>query len=155
MNGRIPAYVDTALNVAHVDDVGHGHVLAAAQGKPGRSYVLGGDNMALQEMLALLADVCGLPVPRVRLHPRAVLPVVLGAEWVQGRLLHREPTLSSEPVRMATTRMEYDDSRARVELGYTSRPARDALEDAARWYLEHGFVKQSRAELIRRKGLLS
>ena len=155
MNGRIPAYVDTGLNVAHVDDVGHGHVLAAARGKPGRSYVLGGENMALQEMLALLADICGLPVPRVRLHPRAVLPVVLGAEWVQARLLHREPTLSSEPVRMATTRMEYDDSRARVELGYTSRPARDALEDAAAWYLKHGLVKHSRADLIRRQGHLS
>jgi len=152
MNGRIPAYVDTALNVAHVDDVGHGHALAAAHGKPGRSYVLGGDNMTLQEMLAVLGELCRLPVPRIRVHPRAVLPIVLGTEWVQGKLLRREPTLSSEPVRMATTRMEYDDSRARVELGYTSRPARDALLSAAAWFLDHGLVKRSRAERIRHNG---
>ena len=67
LNGRIPAYVDTALNVVHVDDVARGHVLAAQQGASGRSYVLGGENMSLQQMLATLADVCGLTAPRVRL----------------------------------------------------------------------------------------
>jgi dihydroflavonol-4-reductase len=150
LNGRIPAYVDTALNVVHVDDVARGHVLAAQRGRPGQSYILGGENMSLRDMLATLAEICGLAAPRVRLHPRVVLPIVRSAEWAQGALLRREPTLPSEPVRMATTRMEYDDSRARTELGYSSIPAREALVRAVRWYLDHRYVKPSRAERIRR-----
>ena len=131
LNGRIPGFVDTALNVAHVDDVARGHVLAAQRGALGRSYILGGENMSLQQMLTTLADVCGLPTPRIRVSPHVVLPVVRGAEWFQSAVLHSEPTLPSEPVRMATTRMEYDTSRARAELGYTSMPARAALRRAA------------------------
>jgi len=154
LNGRIPAYVDTALNVVHVDDVARGHVLAARRGRPGRSYVLGGENMTLQELLAALASVSGLEAPHVRLSARAVLPIVRTAEWLQSRVLRNEPVLPSEPVRMATTRMEYDDSRARSELGYTSIPAREALARAARWYVEHGFVKGSRMETIHRDGKL-
>jgi dihydroflavonol-4-reductase len=150
LNGRIPAYVDTALNVVHVDDVARGHVLAAQRGRPGQSYILGGENMSLRDMLATLAEICGLAAPRVRLHPRVVLPIVRSAEWAQGALLRREPTLPSEPVRMATTRMEYDDSRARTELGYSSIPAREALVRAVRWYLDHRYVKPSRAKRIRR-----
>ena len=154
LNGRIPAYVDTALNVVHVDDVARGHVLAAQQGRPGRSYVLGGENMNLQQMLATLADVCGLKAPRVKLSARAVLPIVRTAEWFEGSVLKREPVLPSEPVRMATTQMIYDDRRARVELGYTSIPARVALACAARWYVDHGFVKGPHMERIRRSGRL-
>jgi dihydroflavonol-4-reductase len=150
LNGRIPAYVDTALNVVHVDDVARGHVLAAEAGRLGHSYILGGENMSLQGMLSTLAEICGLAAPRVRLHPRVVLPIVLTAEWAEAAVLRREPTLPSEPVRMATTRMEYDDSRARNELGYSSIPAREALLRAVRWYLDHGFVKPARAERIRR-----
>ena len=154
LNGRIPAYVDTSLNVVHVDDVARGHVLAAERGSLGASYILGGENMSLQEMLALLADICGLKAPRVRVHPRVVLPIVKSAEWLQGRVLRREPTLPSEPVRMATTQMSYDDGRARAELGYTSIPARAALERAARWYVDHGFVKPARVARIRAAGSL-
>ena len=152
LNGRIPAYVDTALNVVHVDDVARGHVLAAERGRPGRSYILGGGNMSLRELLATLAEVSGLTAPRVRLSARAVLPIVRSAEWFQGRVLHSEPVLPSEPVRMATTRMEYDDRRARSELGYTSMSAREALTRAARWYVDHGFVKGSQMERIHVNG---
>jgi len=152
LNGRIPAYVDTALNVVHVDDVARGHVLAATRGRPGRSYILGGENMSLRELLATLVEVSGLKAPKVRLSARAVLPIVRSAEWFQGRVLRSEPVLPSEPVRMATTRMEYDDRRARSELGYSSMSAREALARAARWYVEHGFVKGSQMEHIRLDG---
>jgi dihydroflavonol-4-reductase len=154
LNGRIPAYVDTALNVVHVDDVARGHVLAARHGRVGRSYILGGENMALREMLTTLAELCGVAAPRVRVSPRLVLPIVRTSEWFQSAVLHREPTLPSEPVRMATTRMEYDTSRARSELGYTSMPARDALARAARWFVEHGYVKETQAARIRSHGML-
>jgi dihydroflavonol-4-reductase len=154
LNGRIPGYVDTALNVVHVDDVARGHLLAARRGALGRSYILGGENMSLQEMLSTLADVCGLPAPRIKVSSRVVLPIVRSSEWVQSTLLHREPTLPSEPVRMATTRMEYDTSRARTELGYTSIPARIALARAARWFVDSGAVKPARVERIRTAGKL-
>src|SRR5256714_887834 len=110
LNGRIPRYVDTALNVVHVDDVARGHVLAAQRGALGRSYILGGETLSLQEMLTMLADISGLRVPRMQFSPRMVLPIVRTAEWVQSTMLKREPTLPSEPVRMATTLMEYDTS---------------------------------------------
>jgi dihydroflavonol-4-reductase len=155
LNGRIPGYVDTALNVAHVSDVARGHVLAAQRGALGRSYILGGENMSLQQMLTTLAEVCGLPRPRIRVSPHVVLPIVRGAEWFQARVLRTEPTLPSEPVRMATTRMEYDTSRARTELGYTSMPARDALQRAARWFVDNGHVKDAQVAKIRRAGKLA
>jgi dihydroflavonol-4-reductase len=154
LNGRIPAYVDTALNVVHVDDVARGHVLAAQRGAPGRSYILGGENISLREMLATLADICGLPAPHVRVSPRMVLPIVRCSEWFESTVMKREPMLPSEPVRMAATRMEYDTSRARTELGYSSMPARTALTRAARWFVANGFVKDARVERIRRSGKL-
>ena len=155
LNGRIPAYVDTALNVAHVDDVARGHLLAAQLGTLGRSYILGGENMSLREMLTILAELCGLPAPRVRLAPRAVLPVVRSAEWFEASVLHREPTLTAEPVRMATTKMEYDTSRARAELGYTSIPAREALRRAAAWFIANDYVKPAQLAKIKQAGALS
>ena len=154
LNGRIPGYVDTALNVVHVDDVARGHVLAAERGALGRSYILGGENLSLRAMLSTLADLCGLRAPRLRVSPQMVLPIVRSAEWVQSTMLKREPTLPSEPVRMATTLMEYDTSRARAELGYTSMPARDALQRAARWFVDNGFVKDSQVVRIRAAGKL-
>lgn len=154
LNGRIPGYVDTALNVVHVDDVARGHVLAAQRGRLGRSYILGGENMTLREMLVTLAEVCGLPIPRLRLTAGMVLPFVRGAEWMQSSVLKREPTLPSEPVRMATTLMEYDTTRARTELGYSSVPARTALARAARWFVDNGFVKDAQVTRIRTNGSL-
>jgi dihydroflavonol-4-reductase len=155
LNGRIPAYVDTALNVVHVDDVARGHLLAAQMGGRGRSYILGGENMSLREMLTTLAELCGLSAPRVRLAPRAVLPIVQSAEWFEASVLHREPTLTAEPVRMATTKMEYDTTRARTELGYTSIPAREALRRAAAWFVANGYVKPAQVAKIEHGGTLS
>jgi dihydroflavonol-4-reductase len=155
LNGRIPAYVDTALNVVHVDDVARGHLLAAQLGSRGRSYILGGENMSLREMLTILAELCGLSAPRVRLAPRAVLPIVQSAEWFEASVLHREPTLTAEPVRMATTKMEYDTTRARTELGYTSIPAREALRRAAAWFVANGYVKPAQVLKIETAGALS
>ncbi len=152
LNGRIPAYVDTALNVVHVDDVARGHLLAAQLGPGGRSYILGGENMSLRAMLATLAELCGLPAPRIRLAPRAVLPIVQSAEWFEASVLHREPTLTAEPVRMATTKMEYDTTRARAELGYTSIPAREALRRAAAWFVANGYVKPAQVAKINLAG---
>jgi dihydroflavonol-4-reductase len=144
LNGRMPGYVDTVLNVAHVEDVARGHILALERGAVGRSYILGGTNLSLRELLADLASVTGLrqpawPVPR---------SVTLGVAWlsdtVEGRLLRRHPAVPLEAARMSTTRMAFDDSRARRELGYRSRPPVEAIEASARWFFENGYVHPRR-----------
>jgi dihydroflavonol-4-reductase len=144
LNGRIPAYVDTVLNVVHVDDVARGHVLALERGSAGRSYILGGENLTLERLLSELAELTGLRRPAWRV-PR---PVTLSAAWlsdtVEGRLLRRHPAIPLEAARMSTTRMAFDDSRARTELGYSPRPAVEALAASVRWFVESGRVSDRR-----------
>jgi dihydroflavonol-4-reductase len=148
LNGRMPGYVETVLNVVHVDDVARGHILALERGAVGRSYILGGANLSLRELLADLAAVTGLPEPTWRV-PRSL---TLGAAWisdtVEGRLLRRHPTIPLEAARMSTTRMAFDDSRARRELGYLSRPPTEAIEASARWFFENGFVHPRRRSKV-------
>ena len=148
LNGRVPAYVDTTLNVVHVDDLATGHLLALERGKVGRSYIIGGENMGMGSFLAALAACTSLPVPRVQV-PRAVsLAVGALSQLIEGRLLQREPSVSLEAARMSTTNMMFDDSRARVELGHSPRPASEALEDSARWFVQNGYVNAKRSSRI-------
>jgi dihydroflavonol-4-reductase len=148
LNGRVPGFVDTTLNVAHVDDVAEGHVLALERGDFGRSYILGGENYSLQHLLEVLAKCTGLPEAKLRV-PRALsLGVAHVSEFIEGRLLHRHPTVPIEAARMSTTKMAFDDSRARKELGYAPRPAEEAVFDSARWFVESGYVKASRLARI-------
>jgi len=144
LNGRVPGYVDTTLNVAHVDDVGAGHVLALERGEAGRSYILGGENYSLERLLGELARLSGLPPARLKV-PRALsLGVAAVSEVVEGRVLRRHPSIPLEAARMSTTHMAFDDARARTELGYAPRPAARAIEDSARWFTEHGYVTPRR-----------
>jgi dihydroflavonol-4-reductase len=148
LNGRMPAFVDTAMNVAHVDDLAEGHVLALERGAQGRSYIVGGENLSMAELLALLADRTGLPAPRRRVPGALALGAAYVSDTVQGRLLGKEPSVPLEGARMAATHMIYDDSRARTELGYTSRPPGRAVEDSARWFVDHGYVSAARLPRI-------
>jgi len=149
LNGRIPGYVDTVLNVAHVDDVAAGHLLALERGRTGRSYILGGENLTLQRMLAELAAITGLPVPRIRVPRSLSLAVAAVSEAVEGKLLHRHPSVPLEAARMSTSQMSFDDGRARAELGYAPRPAAEALEASARWFTGSGRVVERRLSRIR------
>jgi len=144
LDGRIPGYVDTTLNIVDVEDVAAGHLLAADRGRVGRSYILGGENLALRDVLATLAGVTGLPAPTRRFPAALALAAGHVSGLVEGRLLHREPSVPLEGAKMSTTHMSFDDSRAREELGYTSRPAAAALERAARWFVEEGRVRPER-----------
>ncbi len=132
LNARMPGWIDTALNVVDVDDVAAGHILAAERGAQGRSYVLGGENLELREILDVLADATGLPRVTVRVPRLVALVAGQASALVEGRLLRREPSVPLEGARMATTRMIFDDARAREELGYTSRPALEAIVRSAR-----------------------
>jgi len=140
LNGRMPGYVDTVLNVVHVDDVAQGHLLAHDRGAVGRSYILGGENWSLQQILADLASITGLPMPRLRLPHAVSLAVAMLSDTIEGRLLRRTPHVPLEAARMSTTHMAFDDSRARSELGYTPRPAHAALTDSVRWFVKAGYV---------------
>jgi len=148
LNGRIPAVVDTTLNIVDVDDVARGHVLAAERGRVGRSYILGGENLPFADVIASLGAITGLPTPTWRMPTFVALGVALVSDTVEGRLLGREPSVPREAARMAATHMAFDDRRARCELGYTSRPAADALERAARWFVDRGDVSPARVAAI-------
>lgn len=132
--GRIPAYVDTGLNIAHVDDVAAGHLLAFAHGRIGRRYILGGQNLALRDILALVAAWRRHPPPRLRLPRRALYPLAWFGE-IKARLTDGpEPQVTLDGLRMAAKKMYFDSSRAEQELGYASRPAADAIRDALEWF---------------------
>ncbi len=149
LNGRMPAYVDTVLNVAHVDDLAAGQVLALEKGRTGRSYILGGENLTLQQLLGELATITGLPAPYGKVPKSLALAVAAVSELVEGRILHRHPSVPLEAARMSTSQMSFDIGRARQELGYAPRPAVEALEASARWFAATGMVRAARLSRIR------
>jgi dihydroflavonol-4-reductase len=134
--GRLPAFVDTGLNIVHVDDVADGHWLAFQRGVIGERYILGGTNLSLRELLTEIADIVGAPPPRWRLPHAAVMPVAYLAEaWA--RISGRPPIATVEEVRMSKKRMFFSSAKAERELGYAAGPARLALEDAVAWFSVH------------------
>ena len=132
--GRMPAYVDTGLNIVHVDDVAIGHELAFARGRIGERYILGGENLSLKAILDQIAKLTGRLPPRVRLPHSLVLPIAYAAEgWA--RLTKMESlTLTVDGARMAKKRMYFSSDKAQRELGYQTRPAGEALRDAVAWF---------------------
>jgi dihydroflavonol-4-reductase len=137
--GRMPAFVDTGLNIVHVDDVARGHLLARDKGRVGARYVLGGENLSLAEILGRIAALTGGRAPRVRLPTAAVLPIAYAAEaWA--RVSGKEPFVTVDGVRLARKRMFFSHARATAELGYAARPADEALTDAIAWFRDHGML---------------
>ena len=128
--GRMPAYVDTGLNLVHVDDVAEGHVLAFERGEPGRRYLLGGHNLSLREILATIAKLCGGRPPRLRLPHALILPIAYVAEGLARLFRTGEPPVTIDRARMARKRMFFTSPRAERELGYRFRPAEEALAEA-------------------------
>jgi dihydroflavonol-4-reductase len=138
--GRMPAYVDTGLNVVHVDDVAEGHLLALEKGRIGERYVLGGQDASLSEMLGVIAGLTGRPAPRVKLPITPLYPLAEVAELV-GRLTGKEPFLTRDSLTMATHHMYFSSAKAERELGYRARPYREALRDALAWFEANGYLK--------------
>jgi dihydroflavonol-4-reductase len=139
-SGRMPAFVETGLNLAHVDDVAAGHLAALDRGRIGERYILGGDNVFLADMLADIARLVGRRPPTVKLPRKMLYPVAYGAE-VLASLRGVEPFITMDGLRMARHHMFFDDSKARRELGYVSRPYRGGLADAIAWFRTHGYLK--------------
>ncbi len=137
--GRMPAYVNTGLNVVHVDDVAEGHLLAFERGQIGERYILGGANMTLREILCEIAGVAGRRPPTLRLPTGLVFPIAVGAE-LKSRLFGGVPRVTVSGVRMARKKMYFSSEKAARELGYRARPVREAILDAVAWFREHGYL---------------
>ena len=139
--GRMPAYVETGLNVVHVDDVARGHLLALERGRVGESYILGGEDLGMAHLLALIDDVMGrFGVQRRKLSTGALRPVAIGAE-LSARVFGTEPRVTREMLAMADKQMFYSSAKAERELGYTHRPARQAVVDAVAWFRDAGMLR--------------
>jgi dihydroflavonol-4-reductase len=139
-SGRMPAYVDTGLNLVHVDDVAAGHVLALEKGQIGRRYILGGQDAALGDMLAAIAGLTGRRAPTLKLPLAPLAPLARVAEAV-GRLTGREPFLTQDALKMAHHKMYFTSARAEAELGYHARPYAEALADAVSWFRAAGRIR--------------
>lgn len=137
--GKMPAYVDTGLNVVHVDDVAQGHLLARDNGTPGERYILGGADLSLKEILVMVAKHVGRRPPFVRLPRRAVYPLAVIGESL-ARLLPVEPLVTRDELRMAKKHMYFTSRKAEAELGYRHRSPEEAIVDAISWFRAHGFV---------------
>lgn len=140
--GRMPAYVDTGLNIVHVEDVAEGHWLALQKGRIGQRYILGGTDMSLRQILTEIAALTGRRSPRIRLPNDLLMPVAYAAEtWA--RYSHGpEPRITRDGLRMAKKRMYFSSEKARRELGYAPHPAIDALRDAIRWFQQNHYCER-------------
>jgi dihydroflavonol-4-reductase len=138
--GHTPAYVDTGLNIVHVDDVAAGHLLAFKHGRAGERYILGGEDMTLREILVQIAQLVGRKPPRIRLPHGALLPIALVAEAF-AKATGRSTRITVESVRMSRKRMFFSSAKAIRELGYSFRPQRAAFEDALASFRERGLLR--------------
>jgi len=139
-SGRMPAFVDTGLNLVHVDDVAGGHLLALQRGRVGQRYILGGENVTLARMLEMIAGLVGRRAPRVRLPRRAIYPIAFASEAI-ARFTGREPFATLDGLRMAKYRMFFTSAKAQSELGYTARPVIEALKDSIAWFRQAGLIR--------------
>jgi len=143
-SGRMPAYVDTGLNVVHVDDVAEGHLLAFEKGAVGESYILGGENLTLRRILEMIADLTGRPAPRIRLPHWLITPVAHVVEGFARVTRGGEPMITVDSARMARKLMYFSSAKAERALGYRPRPAIEALRDAIEWFRAHGYISEGR-----------
>jgi dihydroflavonol-4-reductase len=139
-SGRMPAFVDTGLNLVHVEDVALGHVLAAERGRIGERYILGGENLSLAEILAAVADLAGRPKPRLRLPLAPLMPIAWLSEGLAG-ITGKEPFVTLDGLRMARKKMYFSSAKAAAEFGYAPRPVRQGLAEAIAWFRQQGYCK--------------
>lgn len=137
--GKMPAFVDTGLNLVHVDDVAEGHLLALDRGRIGENYILGGEDVTLEAMLADIAALSGRRAPKIKVPRAPLFPLAWGAEAV-ARITGKEPFLTADALRMSRYRMFFSSQKARRELGYQARAYSRGLEDALAWFGAHGYL---------------
>jgi dihydroflavonol-4-reductase len=138
-NGKIPAYINTGLNVVRVEDVAIGHVLALERGRIGEGYILGGENLPLREILGMITQETGRKPPRIRVTPAMMWPVA----WIDelfARMFKVQPRVTRDHLRMARHKMYFSSDKAISELGYAPRPVRPAITEAVAWFIANNMV---------------
>jgi len=139
MKGRMPAYIETGMNIVDVDDVATGHLLAMQKGRQGERYILGCRNLMLREVFEILSKLTGVKAPSIKLPRLAILPLAYANLWL-ANLTGQPPRIPLEGVKMAKYKMHYDCSKAIRELGIPQTPPEVALEKAVKWFREHGYA---------------
>jgi len=140
LKGRIPAYLETGLNLVHVQDVARGHLLAEDKGRVGEKYILGHENLSFSRILQMLGEISGRPAPKVKLPYGPVLALAYVNEFWASHISHGTPRMTVTAVRMAKKHMYFDSSKAVQELGLPQTPARQALEAAVEWFRQNGYA---------------
>ncbi|MGC2432541.1 MAG: hopanoid-associated sugar epimerase, partial [Desulfobaccales bacterium] len=140
LKGRMPAYLETGLNLIHVADVARGHLLAEAKGQVAEKYILGHENLSLSRIFQLLAEISGRPAPRFRLPYRPVLAMAYLNEFYSSHISGKPPRLPVTAIRMARKFMYFNNTKALQYLGLTLTPVRQALAEAVEWFREHRYA---------------
>jgi dihydroflavonol-4-reductase len=139
MKGRMPAYIETGMNIIDVDDVAVGHLLAMEKGRQGERYILGSQNLLLREVFEILSKLTGFKAPALKLPRTAVLPLAYLNHWL-ANLTRHPPRIPLEGVKMAKYKMHYDCTKAVRELGLPQNPPEVALEKAVKWFRDHKYA---------------
>jgi len=140
MKGRMPAYIETGMNLVDVDDVAVGHLNAMEKGRVGERYILGNQNLMLREVFALLSRLTGVPAPTLKLPRLSILPLAYANQWISDYITHQPPRIPLEGVKMAKYVMHYDCAKAIRELALPQTPVEVALEKAVRWFRDHRYA---------------
>jgi dihydroflavonol-4-reductase len=140
LKGRMPAYLETGLNLIHVRDVAVGHLLADEKGRVGEKYILGNQNLSLSEIFRMLAEITGIPAPKIRLPYLPILALSYLDEFWATHVSGKPPRMPVAGVKMAKKFMYFDSSKAVRELGLPQTPVRQALMEAVAWFQEHGYA---------------
>jgi dihydroflavonol-4-reductase len=151
LSGVMKAYTDMMHNLVDVRDVAAGHVLALEQGRPGERYLLGGENLPMRELIRLLHEITGLPAPRLAIPHPLLRWIGRANEWLSDHVTHRPPLAAYEAALHAADARPFDSAKARRELGYSARPAREVLIHAVRWFVSEGRCPPAAAERIARQ----
>ncbi|MGP0629923.1 hopanoid-associated sugar epimerase [Nitrospina sp. 32_T5] len=141
LNGNMPAYLDTGLNLIDVRDCARGHLLAEERGEAGERYILGNRNMSLKEILDALSKITGIPAPKVQMPYWVAYTAGWVCDAVSNVITHKPPAVPLGGVKMAKYHMYFDASKAVRELGLPQNPVEQALSDAVHWMREHGLAR--------------
>ena len=142
LNGRMPAYVNTGLNVVDVEDIAKGHILALEQGRIGERYILGNRNLTFRELLGILEEITGIRAPRVRIPIWLALGAAYADEFVRGKILKVHPRIPISAVKTARKFRHFDCSKAVRQLGFPQTPIEESLRRAVLWFRQNGYVSQ-------------
>lgn len=147
LNGKFPAYVDTGLNLVDVAEVARAHVLALSKGKPGKRYILGGENLTLKQILDKMSAITGIPSPTVKIPFAVAATYAFFEEWITGRIRGKEPRATLEEVRMGRKKMYASSAHAEQELGFRIVPVYKAMRAAIEWFGANGYVQSKSAQV--------